>query len=100
MTSRSRVHLGRSRTKIGGWTFDRGIALTRTGSLTYAYNNSGFDRTMTVSAIGPVTKTFTAVSSQGTTYRWNDTLERLTAVTGNWNWRPQFSACSFSSHRA
>ena len=68
-------------------------ALTRTGTLTYSYTASGFAETMTVSAIDPIGKTFTAVTSAGNTYRWNDTLERLENAnpSSNWNWRPQFT---------
>ena len=68
-------------------------ALQRTGALTYSYVAGGFVETLTVSGIDPINKTFTAVTSAGNTYEWNNTLERLENVnpSSNWNWRPQFT---------
>ena len=74
-----------------GETYVYDEALQRTGQLTYSYVASGFQETMTVSAIDPLGQTFTAVTSAGNTYRWNQTLGRLENInpSSDWNWRPQ-----------
>ena len=65
--------------------------LTRTGALTYTYTAQNQPHTMTISEIDYANRTFKAVTSAGSTYRWNNTLERLENVANNWNWRPQFT---------
>ena len=65
--------------------------LTRTGALTYTYTAQNQPHTMTISEIDYANRTFKAVTTAGSTYRWNNTLERLENVANNWNWRPQFT---------
>ena len=83
-----------------GSTYVYDEALERTGQLTYSYVASGFQETMTVSAIDPVGQTFTAVTSVGNTYSivgtrrsrgWRISIRAATGTGG------RSSPCSFSS---
>ena len=76
-------------------TLIREVALTRIGSLTYAYNEAGFDKVLHVSGINPQTRTFLVKSFVGPVlehvFHWNDTLKRLQREGDLWNWRPKVS---------